>query len=107
MREKQILPKSIKLYLIEVWSFQVDIGATKGELENFHHSTLERIVQGICQLRRKSKVKKQLPITKPILLRMLALFDTTTRIKATFHAAFCLAFAGFLRIGKFTWLKAN
>ena len=68
----------------------------------FHYPTLERIIQGICRLRREPKVKERLPITRFILLEVLALFDTTTRTGATFHAVFCLAFAGFLRIGEFT-----
>lgn len=105
MGEKRILPRSIKLYLTRVRSFQVDIGATKNELEVFHHPTLERIIQVIRPLRGEPNVKERLPITRPILLKMLGLLDTTTRIGATLHAAFCLAFAGFLRIGEFTWSK--
>ena len=73
----------------------------------FHYPTLERIIQGICRLRREPKVKERLPITRFILLEVLALFDTTTHTETTFHAAFCLAFAGFLRIGEFTWSKAD
>lgn len=107
MGEKRILPKSIKLYLTGVRLFQVDIGATKGELEVFHHPTLERIIQDIRRLRGDSKVRERLPVTRPILLKILSLFDTATRTGATLHAAFCLAFAGFLRIGEFTWSKAD
>lgn len=44
MGERHILPKSIKLYLSGVRSFQVDMGTTKGELEVFHHPTLERVI---------------------------------------------------------------
>lgn len=100
--EKRILPKSIKLYFTGVWSFQVNIKATKKKLEVFHYPTLECIIQGICRLCREPKVKERLPITRFILLEVLALFDTTTHTGATFHAAFYLAFAGFLRIREFT-----
>lgn len=103
MGKKHMLPKSIKLYLAGIRSFQVDIGITKEELEVFHHSTLERVIQGICRLRGEPDVKEQLPITRPILLEMLATLNTSQQKGATFHAAFSLAFAGFLRMGEFTW----
>ena len=48
-------------------------------------------------------MKEQLPITRPILLAILATFDTNTQRRATYHAAFSLAFASFLRMGEFTW----
>ena len=48
-------------------------------------------------------MKEQLPITKPILLAILATFDTNTQRKATYHVVFSLAFASFLRTGEFTW----
>lgn len=38
-----------------------------------------------------------------LLLQMLATFDVSTLLRATMHAAFCLAFAGFLRTGEFTY----
>jgi hypothetical protein len=44
-----------------------------------------------------------LPITRDLLLRILARLDTNTPEGATHHAAFCTAFAGFLRVGEFTW----
>ena len=48
MGVRQVLPKSIKLYLSGVRSFQVDMGTIKKELEVFHHLTLERVIQEIC-----------------------------------------------------------
>lgn len=39
--------------------------------------------------------------------KMLAMFDTRTLIGATFHAAFYLAFAGFLRMREFTQSAVN
>lgn len=107
MGERHILPKSKKLYLLAVQSFQVDMGTTRGELEVFHHPTLEHIIQGIQRLRGKPDIKEQLPITRPILLEILALFNTQTLVDATFHAVFCLAFASFLRMEEFRWFKAD
>lgn len=107
MGERRILSKSIKLYLAGIRSFQVDMGATRNKLEVFHHPTLERIIRGIRRLYGKPDVRERLPITKAILEKMLATLDTETQKGATFHAAFCLAFAGFLRMGKFTWCEAD
>lgn len=107
MGERHILPKSIKLYLSGVRSFQVDMGTTRKELEIFHHPTLERVIQGIRRLRGEPDVKERLPITRSILLDILATFNVQTQTGATFHAAFCLAFAGFLRMGEFTWSLAD
>lgn len=107
MGEKHISPKSIKLYLAGVRSFQVDMGTIRKDLEVFHHPTLERIIQGIRRLRGEPDVKERLPITRLILLALLATFNTDTQTGATFHAAFCLAFAGFLRMGEFTWTAAD
>lgn len=47
MGERRILPKSMKLYLAGVRSFQVDMETTKPELEVFYHPTLERVIQDI------------------------------------------------------------
>lgn len=107
MGKKHILPKFIKLYLSGVRLFQVDIGTTKRKLEVFHHLTLERVIQGIRQLRGKPETKERLSITRSILLRILATLDVETLRGATFYAAFCLAFAGFLRIREFTWSEAD
>jgi hypothetical protein len=45
--------------------------------------------------------------TRDLLLRILARLDTSTQEGATYHAAFCTAFAGFLRVGEFTWTSAE
>ena len=93
--------KTIKAYLSGVRSTQIDMGFQ--DLDVFHHPILERILAGIRRLRGEADAKERRPVTRDILLRVLAVFNTTTRYGATLHAAFCLAFAGFLRIGEFTW----
>lgn len=83
------------------------MGATRNELEVFHHPMLEQIIRGICRFRSEPDTKKRLPITRPVFLALLATFDTNTQRGATFHTAFWLAFAGFLRMGEFTWCEAD
>lgn len=102
MGVRQVLPKSIKLYLSGVRSFQVNMGTIKKELVVFYHPTLEQVVQVICRLWGEPKVKKRLSITRPVFLAMLATLDVQTQKDTTFHAIFCLAFAGFLKTREFT-----
>ena len=83
------------------------MGATRGELKVFHHPALERIVIGMKKLQGEAGRKERCPITRPILLRLLAWLNKTSLEGATLHIAYFLAFAAFLRIGEFTWLKSE
>ena len=83
------------------------MGATRAELEIFHHPALERIVMGMKRLHGEAGRKERCPITRPILLRLLARSDKTSLEGATLHAAYSLAFAAFLRIGEFTWSRSE
>ena len=69
----------------------------------FHHPQLQRIIAGIRRLRGEPGTKERYPITKDVLLQLLPLFDCRTRGGMTMYTAFCLAFAGFLRAGEFTY----
>ena len=77
------------------------------DLEIFHHPLLERILAGIRRLRGEADTKERRPITRDVLLKVLTRFNTTTRYGIMLHAVFCLAFAGFLRIGEFTWSQED
>ena len=71
---------------------------------------LQRIIAEIRKMRGEPGVKERRPITRDLLLPMLAQLDRTTRIGASLHAACCLlpfAFADFLRIGKFTYFTED
>ncbi len=88
--------------MMGVQSVQVDIRATKTDLEIFHHLFLQHMIAGIRRLKEERGVKERQPITWPILIRMLNTFDTRTLRGATLHTAFSFAFASFLYIGEFT-----
>lgn len=104
---RRLQTRSIKSYITGVRFAQLDIGATQEELQVFRHPSLQRLVNGIKRLQGKVGRKEQQPIIRPILLKMLARFDQNILRGASFHAAFCLAFAAFLCIGKFTYSAAK
>ena len=99
--EHKIQPKTIKAYLAGVRSSQIDTGFE--DLETFHHPVLNRIIAGIKRKNGEADKKERMPITKNILLRLVKRLDLADNAQATLHAAYCLAFAGFLRAGEFTY----
>lgn len=93
--------KTIKSYLTGVRSGQIDIGLA--DLDVFHHPSLQRIVNGIKRLQGERETRERLPVTRKVLIDLISQLDQSTKIGATLHAAFCLAFAAFLRCGEFTY----
>lgn len=101
--ENRLQPKTIKSYLAGVKSSQVDTGFE--DLEVFDHPMLKRIITGIKRKNGEADKRERLPITKNILLRLIQNLDMTDQSQATLHAAYCLAFAAFLRAGEFTYTQ--
>ncbi len=64
---------------------------------------LQRNVAGIRRMCEQAKTKKRRHITRGLLLQMLATCNKDTLFDANLHAALCLAFASFSRIGKSTY----
>ena len=73
------------------------------DLSAFHSPELERIIAGIRRKHGEAGTQERRPITKDLLLQMLPHLNKNYREGATLYAAFCLAFAAFLRIGEFTY----
>lgn len=71
--QRRLKTRTIKSYNTGVRSAQLDMGATRAELEIFHHPALERIVMGMKKLHGEAGRKERCPITRLILLRLLAL----------------------------------
>lgn len=105
--QRHLKIQTIKSYITGVCSTQLDMGATRAELEIFHHPASERILIGMKKLQGEVGRNERCPITRPILLRLLAQMDKTSLEGATLHAAYSLAFAAFLRVGEFTWSKSE
>ena len=98
---------TIKLYLTGLRSYCVDLRIP--DLSAFEDPRLQRILRGIkiFHAAREAGTRERLPITKDLLLHLVARLDTPTHEGATLRATFCIAFAAFLRIGEFTWTMAD
>lgn len=60
----------------------------------------------ITDLKRKegeANQKEWLPVIRDILIKLLAHLNIKLKAHAIVHAAYCLAFAAFLRVSKFTY----
>ena len=97
---KRIQARTVKKYLTALRSSHVDMGYDG--LAVFHHPQLQRMIAGMRRLRGEPDTKERCSITKDVLLRLLPLFNKATRGGMTMYAAFCLAFAGFLRVEDLT-----
>lgn len=104
--KRNINPKTIKTYLTGLRSCLVDFGVPQG-LDIFHHPSINRMIVGVQRRRGDTVKRERLPITKDILLQLVLRLDITTEPHAIIHAAYCLAFAGFLRAGEFTYSKRD
>ena len=93
--------KTIKGYVAGVRSSLVDLGLD--DLDAFHHPLLERTITGIKRFYGETEKRERLPITRDILTRLITTFDVNNQTGATLHAAYCLAFAAFLRSGEITY----
>jgi len=96
-----IKPKTIKGYICGLRSAHIDRGYS--DYTVFDSLILLRVIRGIKRRQGDGVPRERKAITRDVLLAVLATFDTASRPGATLHAAFCLAFAGFLRAGEFTW----
>lgn len=97
---KLLQVKTIEAYLTGFRSAHVDMGYT--DLGVFHNPMLQRIIAVIRRLRGEAGTKERRPITRDVVLRILTFCNENTWTGANLYAAFCLAFAGFLRIGELT-----
>ena len=83
------------------------MGFADQDLEVFYHSVLQRISRGLRSRGGEAEKRKRRPITRDILLKLLKECDQSTSDGANIHAALCVAFAGFLRMGEFTYDAAD
>src|SRR5205807_6054100 len=92
--------KTMKLYLTGIKSYHLDLGI---DCSAFSDPRLERTLQGIKRDHSEPARRSRTPLTRPHLLHMLSHVRTDHYDDIVTRAAFSLAFAGFLRIGEFTY----
>ena len=94
----------MKLYLCGIKSYQLDLGI---ECTAFADPRLERTLQGIKHDQQEPQLRERTPLTRPVLLVMLNLLTQLDYNDIVLRAAFSLAFAGFLRVGEFTYRRID
>ena len=99
--------KTIKAYLAGLRSLCLECTLDEAELKVYSHPILQRVIKGFQRIYGEGDTQERQPITRDILLKLISRFDQTTLEGANLHAAFCLAFAGFLRMGEFTYNKVE
>ena len=90
----------MKLYLAGIKSYQLDLGI---ECSEFTDPRLERTIQGIKRDHGEPHRRTRTPLTRPYLLQILSRLRVHNYENTVLQAAFTLAFAGFLRVGEFTY----
>jgi len=90
----------MKLYLAGIKYYQLDLGI---EYTPFADPCLERTIQSIKRNNKKPETRTRTPLTRPCLLRILRYLPDFNYNDLVTLAAFTLAFAGFLRVGEFTY----
>ena len=94
----------MKLYLCGLKSYQLDLGI---ECTAFANPRLERTLQGIKRDHIEPGRRERTPLTRPQLLHILNRLGRTSYNDIVLQAAFTLAFAGFLRVGEFTYRQSD
>jgi len=94
----------MKLYLCGIKSYQHDLGI---ECTAFADPRLERTLQGIKRDHQEPQLRERTPLTRPALLVMLNGLTQLNYNDVVLRAAFSLAFAGFLRVGEFTYRRID
>ena len=90
----------MKLYLAGIKSYQLDLGI---EFTAFADPRLERTIQGIKRDHSEPDRPPRTPLTRPYLMRILSVLQTSSYEDIAVQAAFTFAFAGFLQVGEFTY----
>ena len=92
--------KTMKLYLAGIKSYQLDLGI---DCNAFADPRLERTIQGIKRDHNEPDRQPRSPLTRSYLLQILRTLQMSSYEDIVIRAAFTLAFAGFLRVGAFTY----
>jgi hypothetical protein len=93
---------TVKQYVSALRSKHIDRGLP---VTVFTELSITRIFTGARRLHGTPPIRERREITKDILLQMLTHIEISSFNGLNIYAAFCVAFAGFLRPGELTWDK--
>ena len=96
--------KTMKLYLTGIKSYQLDLGIS---CTAFSDPRLERTIQGIKRDHNEPERRMRTPLTRPCLKHIIHHLSPINYNDVATRAAFTLAFAGFLRVGEFTYKESD
>ncbi len=91
-----LLTETIKLYLMNVYSIEIDIGVAKTDLNIFHHFLLHPMIASIKKVEVERRVREKQPITWLISIRMFNAFDNGIFRWVTFEQASTFSLSSFL-----------
>jgi len=94
----------MKLYLAGIKSYHLDLGI---DHTAFSDLRLERTIHGIKRDHHEPERRIRTPLIRPHLLLILQHPSTINYNDIVTRAAFTLAFAGFLRVGEFTYTETD
>ena len=94
----------MKLYLSWLKLYQLDL---RIECLAFTDPRIERTIQGIKRDHNEPERRIRTPLTRPYLLYIFCLLPGPDYDNTTLAAAFTMAFAGFVRIGEFTYRETD
>lgn len=93
--------------MVSLRSVHLECTLDKAKLKVYRHPRLQTVIKGFQRIYGEGDTQVRRPITRNILPKIISRFDQTTLKRANLHAAFCLAFAGFLRMDEFTYDKVK
>jgi hypothetical protein len=100
IRELKI--KNIKAYLTKVEFYHVDISHFDETLCIFYNNVLQKIINEIKQVHKKSRSREKLSIIRLISMQLLETLDLSMLLDAILHSTFILTFAVLLRLDEIT-----
>jgi hypothetical protein len=94
----RIQPDTIQVYLAALRSYHTDHAFNSDVFDSVH---IKRLIKGARNVFPPAPKRTRHPITMTVLKSILPPLSAD-KDDANIHAAFCIAFAGFLRMGEFT-----
>jgi hypothetical protein len=92
-------PETVKIYISALRNHHLEKGYSSEALDD---PRISRIIRGSLRIQGFKPIRKRLEITREILLAIISTL-THDHDDTNLRAAFCVAFAAFLRPSEFTW----